>query len=221
MDRKILTYHDLIKIKAGENNEPMVDLMDKVPEIICRYEKMDMTDYLGEKIYTRQSLAELLAKASLRLKAKYPDYSFKVVYGYRHPEIQQKYFDKRKAELKEEKPNLSDQELSELAHLFVAAPEVAGHIVGGAVDLTITSSDGDLDMGTKIADFSEAEKIQTFFDGLTVEQKKNRKLLHDLMLEQGLAPFYGEWWHFCYGDKEWAAFYGKSKSLYSALDFRL
>jgi len=44
-----------------------------------------------------------------------------------------------------------------------------------------------------------------------------RLLLHDLMIEAGFAPYYGEWWHFSYGDAEWAAFYEKSKTLYSLL----
>jgi D-alanyl-D-alanine dipeptidase len=75
-------------------------------------------------------------------------------------------------------------------------------------------------MGTGIADFSEEEKIKTFYKGLSDEQKQNRMLLHDLMVDVGFAPFYGEWWHFSYGDKEWAAFYKHSESLYSPINFR-
>jgi D-alanyl-D-alanine dipeptidase len=26
-------------------------------------------------------------------------------------------------------------------------------------------------------------------------------------MRQGLAPFDGEWWHFSYGDREWAKYY--------------
>lgn len=36
------------------------------------------------------------------------------------------------------------------------------------------------------------------------QQKENRFLLQDLMLLVGFAPYYGEWWHFSYGDREWA-----------------
>ncbi|MDR3125675.1 MAG: hypothetical protein LBU20_01195 [Candidatus Nomurabacteria bacterium] len=27
------------------------------------------------------------------------------------------------------------------------------------------------------------------------------------MMSQGFAPYDGEWWHFSYGDREWAAWY--------------
>ena len=93
-------------------------------------------------------------------------------------------------------------------------------MVGGAIDLTITSSQGDLDMGTMIGDFTDSDKIKTFAKNISQAQKENRQLLHDLMLKENFAPFYGEWWHFSYGDKEWAAFYGHQKSLYSILDFK-
>ena len=41
-----------------------------------------------------------------------------------------------------------------------------------------------------------ADDLPTFAQGLTVDQRDLRLLLHDLMLENGFAPFYGEWWHF-------------------------
>jgi len=220
MKKDILTYYDLAKIKAGENNEGLVSLNKFVPEIVCQYEKKDMFDYVGEEIFIRQKVADILLEASQILKNKNSDYSLRVVYGYRHPEIQQAYFNKRKAEIKKQVPGLLDEDLYAKAHLFVAAPDVAGHIVGGAVDITITGSKGDLDMGTKIADFSDEEKIKTFYENISDEQKKNRMLLHDIMIQVGFAPFYGEWWHFSYGDKEWAAFYKHKYSLYSPINFR-
>ncbi len=220
MQYKILTYHDLFQIKAGENNEKLVSLNEFAPEILCQYEKMDMLSYIGNEIFVRHTVASMLLQASNFLKQQDSDYVLKVVYGYRHPEVQQKYFDKRKGDIKKQEPNLSENDLNAKTHLFVAAPDVAGHIVGGAVDITITSRPGDLDMATKIADYSDEKKIQTFYKNLSSKQKNNRILLHDIMVKVGFAPFYGEWWHFSYGDKEWAAFYGKSSSLYSPIYFR-
>lgn len=220
MEKNILNYYNLAKIKAGENYEKLVGLSKIAPDIICQYEKKDMLDYVGDQIFVRETVAKMLLACSQKLKAKNQDYSLKVVYGYRHPEVQQNYFDKRKQEIKAQYPELSEEELCAKTHLFVAAPDVAGHIVGGAIDITITSTQGDLDMGTKIADYSDEKKIQTFYKNLTNTQKQSRKLLHDLMTHVGFAPFYGEWWHFSYGDKEWAAFYGHKKSLYSPVDFK-
>lgn len=220
MKRNILTYQDLVKIEAGENDEKLVSLNQFAPDIVCQYQKMDMLDYVGEQIFLRETVASILAKVSKKLKEKNPNYSLKVVYAYRHPKIQQDYFDKRKKEIKLQEPDLSEEDLVARTHLFVAAPDVAGHTVGGAVDITIVGPDGDLDMGTAIADFSDENKIQTFYNNLSDQQKNNRLLLHNLMVDCGFAPFYGEWWHFSYGDKEWAAFYGHKKTLYSQIYFR-
>lgn len=119
-------------------------------------------------------------------------------------------------------PSLSNEELDSLTHNFIAAPSVAGHPTGGAVDVTIVDSFGnELDMGTKIADFKNPEKIKTFAKGLSKEQKKNRLLLHNILVREGFAPFYGEWWHFSYGDREWACFYKKKKTLYSPIKFKI
>ncbi|PLX25263.1 hypothetical protein C0580_02895, partial [Candidatus Parcubacteria bacterium] len=127
MQGKILTYKDLSKIKAGENNEKLVCLNSITSDIICRYQKKDMLDYVGEDIFVRQKVAQMLVEASQILKEKYPEYSLKVVYGYRHPEVQQKYFDNRKAELASRYKNVQEEDLIAKTHLFVAYPDVAGH----------------------------------------------------------------------------------------------
>jgi D-alanyl-D-alanine dipeptidase len=218
---KICNYRELIAISNGENKEPLVDVRRYDPTIIARYEKNDMLPYTGERIFVRDTVARKLAKVNKKL-AKYGNFRLKVVYGYRHPDIQKKYFEKMRTKLQRLHPSLTDEELDSLTHNFIAVPSVAGHPTGGAIDVTIVDATGnELDMGTKIADFKNPEKIKTFAKGLSKEQKKNRRLLHDLLIAEGFAPFYGEWWHFSYGDREWACFYSKKKSLYSPVKFKV
>lgn len=214
---KNIGLDELLKIPSGENSEELCILNDISQNIVCQYEKEDMFPYLGNNIKVRKSVAEKLQRISDKLNLHFPDFKLKVVYGYRHPDIQKKYFEYQKNEIKKntEKEELVDLDVQ--THLFVADPRVAGHPTGAAIDITITSPQGDIDMGTSIADFSDKEKIQTFSKSITEIQKYNRKLLHDLMLEENFAPFYGEWWHFSYGDKEWASFYNKEQSLYSEI----
>ncbi len=217
---KILQYDDLVKISLSENNEPLVDLRQATPEVLCVYEKQDMIPLVGDRIFVRQSVAEKIRRAGAELIKGRPEAQFKVVYGYRAPEIQEKYFEERKQEIKKTDPEITEDKLIRQTHLHIAVPDVAGHPTGGAIDITITTPEGDLDMGTKIADFSAGDKIETFASGLTEEQQQNRKLLHDLLVKQGFAPFYGEWWHFSFGDREWAAFYNQPQSLYSPTEKR-
>jgi D-alanyl-D-alanine dipeptidase len=217
-NRTILQYPDLISVAAGDSEEPLIDVKAYADSIEAAYSKMDMIQYTGLTILVRDSVAKKLAEVHKTLQRS--SMRLRVVYGYRHPAVQQKYFLKRKTELKFDYPDMDDAALDSLTHDFVAVPDVAGHPSGGAVDVTILDSEGtELDMGNIIAEYADPDIIKTFAR-VSKEQSTNRKLLHDLMIGQGFAPFYGEWWHFSYGDREWAAFYNK-KALYGAVDFRI
>jgi len=215
-NRRIFSYKELITVDIKDNSEALLDVRTYDPQIVAEYAQPDMRPYTGDIILVRESLAKMLAQVNKALKSR--GLRLKVVYGYRHPQVQKAYFSKRKGELKKERPGLSDEELNALTHVFVAVPSVGGHPAGGAVDLTMIDGKGvEVDMGTAIADFSDPEKIRTFASGLTDEQRRNRQLLHDAMIQEGFAPFYGEWWHYCYGDREWAKMCGKTPALYGPI----
>lgn len=183
-----------------------------------QYEKADMDLFTGDDIFVRDGVAKKIAKTSEALKRK--GLRLKIVYGYRHPTVQKKYFDIRRREISLSSPTVRGDDLDALVHNFVAVPSVAGHPTGGAIDVTLVDEEGqDVDMGTRIADFSDPERIKTFSRSISQKQKTNRIILCDVLVQGNFAPFYGEWWHFSYGDREWACFYGKEKSLYSPLEF--
>ena len=216
--KKILTYDDVVKYPAGVSQEVLVSVNTFDDSIIGEYKKHDMLRITGDMIYIRKALAARLAKASARLNGT--GYRLKVVYGYRHPEIQKMYFEERKRALAEKYQSLDEGELNRLTHNFVAMPDIAGHPAGAAIDVTLVDADGcEVDMGCEIADYTDEAKVKTFYPGITAAQLGNRLILHDALVAEGFAPFYGEWWHFSYGDREWAAFYGK-EALYGPIDFR-
>ena len=219
-DIKISKYKDLLNIKTIDNGEKMVNLSKLYKDLVCKYQQQDMINYLGEDIWVRQTVANKLQKISDSLKKIKPEYRLKIVYGFRHPEIQKLYFEKRKENLYINNSNINEDDLNEMTNSMTAFPETAGHPTGGAVDVTITTNLGDLDMGTNISDFNDIEKIKTYSKNINAEQKLNRKILHDLMIKEDFAPFYGEWWHFSYGDKEWAWFYDKRNAHYDQINFQ-
>lgn len=214
---KIAKYNDMKNISAGDSGEAFV-LVDKYNlSIKSKYLKDDMLPYFDAKIIVRKTVAKMLAEVNLKLRGK--GLGLNVAYGLRLLEIQKKYFSERYSAVKKENPDLNESELREKTHAMSASPDVAGHPSGGAVDLTLYKLENgeNLDMGGGIADFSD-KRIKTFSEGLSEEQKINRKLLHDAMVEVGFCPFYGEWWHFCYGDREWAFFYDKKNAIYNQVD---
>lgn len=216
ISRRILTYGDLAKARVGASVELLIDARHYSPSIIAHYAKPDMLPYTDETILVRDSAARKLAAINEALQRK--NLRLKIVYGYRHPEVQERYFYRQRSILQRDNAELDNDSLDRLTHNFVAVPDVAGHPTGGAVDLTMIDTEGrELDMGTAIADFNEIEKIKTFTSEISKEQANRRILLHDAMVAQGLAPFYGEWWHFSYGDREWASFYNKKEALFGPI----
>ena len=132
--KKILSYEDIVPYSAGKTDEPLVSASTYSNLIRTQYQKLDMQEFTGDTILLRDRVAQKLAQAA---KSIYEEYGYKllVVYGYRHPQIQNRYFDKRYKELSFEYPSASSEELSRMTHNFVAIPEIAGHPTGGAVDV--------------------------------------------------------------------------------------
>jgi D-alanyl-D-alanine dipeptidase len=74
----------------------------------------------------------------------------------------------------------------------------SSHSRGCAVDLSLQdlTTGEELDMGTEFDFFHE--KSFTDSPELNGVQRTNRKLLKDLMEEEGFKNFYQEWWHFSF-----------------------
>lgn len=218
MNKPILQYKDLITVPVQDNGEPLLEVSSLLPDVLCEYQKQDMIPYVGNRFFLRRGVIERLQLASTALKEKLLHWRLKLVYAYRHPEIQARYFEARQNEIRSKNSDLTEDEIRDRAHLLSASPDVAGHPTGGAIDITIIDEAGvELDMGTNIADFCQGEKIQTFFPSLSEKQKEYRLLLRELLMKQEFAPFDGEWWHFSYGDREWAKYYKKEKAIYDRL----
>lgn len=217
INRHILTYDEMASAEQGASQEPLVDVRKYDPSIVSEHEQSDMQAYTGESILVRNTVAKKLAEVNKQLRNA-NNLRLRIVYGFRHPKVQEKYFRERKEVLRRENPSISEHDLIRLVHDFVAVPDVAGHPMGAAVDLTLVDdSNNPVDMGNAISDYSDPDIIKTFAE-VTSEQASYRKILHDAMTAQGFAPFYGEWWHFSYGDREWAAFYGKKKAIYGPIN---
>lgn len=87
---------------------------------------------------------------------------------------------------------------------YVAAK--SGHTRGSTVDLTIIKKDGSfVDMGGTFDLFSEISHPD--YQDLTDEQKNNRKILRDAMVNAGFMPIDSEWWHFTLKDEPYSDTY--------------
>lgn len=214
LEATMLSYPDYANIPVRSTNELLVPIPDSV-SLRARQIGEDMQPYTGEQVYVRKGVLERLGKAATLLAEQDDALQLEVVYGYRALEIQTRLFEREKAKLE---PEFSDEALLAATHRLIAVPDVAGHPAGAAVDIQIVKDGKPPDFGTPIWSF-EPDSF-TFSPFVSKQARMNRWLLRSTMLGAGFAPFDGEWWHFSYGDKEWARYHGRRAARYEQVEFR-
>lgn len=197
-----------------ECQEPMVCLD---PEIACNINNLDMRPYTGHEIWVRRTVKEKILAAEQALRRIDENLKLLIYYGYRHPNVQAEYYKEMYERCKKIHPAENDAALEERTNQMIAHPSIAGHPTGGAIDATLLYKDKELDMGCRMYDFTQEDKVPTHSDRISQDHRKHRQLLLDVLKEQNFAPYYGEWWHFSYGDKEWAIFYRQPHAIFDQL----
>ena len=216
MKESFVKYQDLIRvndINKKTMNQKFVSLPKISNKVIGRYvTELNELEY-SDTIRVRKKVYERLTLADSLLKKINNNYQIMVVYGYRSMDKQIKYFN---TEIKKYKNDFKNKlDLYEFVHEKIAVPEVSGHPTGGAVDVVIYDMKKEeiIDFGTKVHDFDNF-KSYIYYPKIKEFEHNNRILLRKVMMQAGFAPYDGEWWHFSYGDREWAYYYNKKKYLY-------
>ncbi len=168
---------------------------------------------LGRDVWVRGELATRLAAAQEALPS---GFRLRVVEGHRSVTDQRAIVSSYSAELRHAYPQLSDSEIAVLSSRFVAPLEVAPHVAGAAVDLTLTDMDGrDLDLGTPIDATPEQSAGRCYFGArVDAEARINRTILARALEPVGFVNYPTEWWHWSYGDRYWALCTGATTALY-------
>ena len=203
---KTLSYDDVASKKVVENGEGLVKLT--LPF-------MPIESQAGAYPFARATVLKKLKEAQKLLDKKRLGAKLEIIYAYRCPLRQRQLFEMSMEKYSEQAPSIENRKC--LVHKKeIAAPDVAGHPTGGAIDLQIVDRHGKpLDFGSKIWEFMD--DMMTFSPFISSKAIKNRLLLREIMLEVGFAPFDGEWWHFSYGDREWAKFYDRKNAIYDLM----
>ncbi|MDO9508541.1 MAG: M15 family metallopeptidase [Thermovirgaceae bacterium] len=213
-----------------ENGEPVV------PASLCPDRVVVLPQYYLEgiegalpELYLREGVLRRLVSAAGFLPA---GHRIVLMDGWRSTRLQNALFSAYVERLREKSPNALDESLREAASQFVALPSCdparpSPHLTGGAVDCTIADADGVmLDMGSGFDETSQHSITRWLEDrveaGETLSGKdvcvlRNRRMLHTIMRGAGFTNYPEEWWHFDFGNQNWAllteaanAFYGPS-----------
>lgn len=176
----------------------------------------------NSQVYVRESIMQKLKQANEKLSKNNKDYKLIVLEGYRSLSSQIKQFDEVYKSLSSKYKDLCEIEIYEQCHKQIAFPEVSGHPTGGAVDVCIFDKKENkiLDFGSCWKDYTQDRKNYTFSPEVSRRAQNNRKLLKKVMTMQGFYQYPAEWWHFSYGDKEWAVANKINYALYSQIDFK-
>ena len=202
----LLSDDRITRIPAIESGEPLIDLFTRGISTPDR-------QFARESVADRLAMADAFLPAGVRLH---------VVEGLRPVESQQEIYDDYRTELERLHPGISDQDAHVLASRFVSPVEVAPHVAGAAVDLTLIGAHGPLDLGTPIDATPEQSNGACFFEAANIsrEARTNRSLLADVLTAAGLVNYPTEWWHWSFGDRYWAYLEDRPNAIYDRADTR-
>ncbi len=166
----------------------------------------------------RPRVAAALAEAAALLPS---GIALRVVEGHRRARDQKAIIQSYRRELAARNPRAGAAELERLASRFVAPLDVAPHVAGAAVDLTLVDHLGrPLDLGTPIDATPEASAGACYLDHepLPEAARANRLVLRTVLDRAGLVNYPTEWWHWSLGDRYWALVTGADAAVYGPVN---
>ncbi|MBI2415957.1 MAG: hypothetical protein HYV33_04860 [Candidatus Kerfeldbacteria bacterium] len=169
-------------------------------------------------MYLRPGAANRLLQAEQKLaELSNHTLSLQLTDSYRPISLQRQYFNDVKQKLAA--TGVHGQKLYRQITRVIADPDTCPpHSTGGVVDLTIyaIASEQPIDMGTAIDDIDN-ELIDTFHPNVPPLVRQHRQLLFTVMITAGFVNTAAEWWHYSYGDQEWALRTRQPQALYGSV----
>lgn len=207
---KIVTP-EISELEISMQDQGLVNIQEIDSDILVELKYSSTDNFFGEDVYgilknayLQIPPAEALKKANQSLKEMHPNLRLLIYDAARPLSIQTILWDKLDTIPPRNRKN------------FVADPKEGSiHNYGCAVDLTLfdLTTNQALDMGTKYDYFGplaypRLEERMLIEGKLTPEQIANRKLLREVMENEGFRAITSEWWHFNYHSRK------RAKELY-------
>jgi len=207
----ILDEDVLNQIPIIECNEPLIDIRTYMPNVIIRMSKARRDYAESDVLYARKTICEMMVEAIRGISFNYQLIMFD---AYRPLEYQRLRFEQVFKSFKEKNPSQNDEYIRRLAFEVVFPPnedpqQSPPHATGGAVDVALGTLDGELlDFGSTYGIYNKDENKRhpTNSTLMNAQQRNNRNILIKAMVNAGFCNYPGEWWHFMYGDREYAAY---------------
>ena len=199
------------------NKKPIQDNGEELVDLRQFSDLFFAEDLTNHPVLIRVSVAEKLRQAgNLLPQGLY----LKILSAYRSMKEQQALYNFHYQKMKETYPLASEIDWERMTKAICAKPSNtsgSGHQTGGAVDITLCDEKGnELDMGSKYLEM--CFKTPTECKEIPEVAHNNRKILKQALNTVGMQNYPNEWWHFCYGDRMWAAYQHKKYAIYRPID---
>ncbi len=221
------SWEDTFTIPVREGGEHLVPLSLTEPTMLVRpaYYHAGVERALPE-CYARDTVRLMLLKANALLPK---GLRLIILDTWRSKETQTALFATCAASLAKAHPDADTERVNAMTAEFVAPPSLdpaspSPHATGGAVDLTIATTDGralifgaPFDYPGPVSNTRHYEERLERGEQLTDNDREaleNRRLLYDVMTRAGFVNYHGEWWHFEYGTQRWAYLSGQPNACY-------
>jgi D-alanyl-D-alanine dipeptidase len=192
---------------------PVRDSGEALVRLPCAFGGAEGDDGADGRL-VRASLALRLDEAQRLL----PDgLHLQVKEGFRAQVSQRRIIEEYAGRLRVDHPDLTAADLERLTSRYVAPLDVAPHVAGAAVDVTLADETGrELDLGCPLDATPEESGGRCYLSapGLSVEATANRAVLALVLGAVGLVNYPTEWWHWSYGDRYWAMVTGAPHALF-------
>ncbi|MFF3334063.1 M15 family metallopeptidase [Streptomyces sp. NPDC002888] len=207
----LLSDHRVAATRVAESGDPLVDARETAALRVDARKADDDGSYAHVR-------ADVLRRLLLAQDALPPGLRLLLVEGFRPPALQRQYFDEYADTLRAAHAGARPEQIREWASAYISPPEVAPHVSGGAVDLTLCTEDGvELPLGTEVNATPEesAGGCRTAAVNIDAEARANRALMGRAMTAAGFVNYPTEWWHWSYGDRYWALLTEAPAALYA------
>jgi len=166
----------------------------------------------------RKSIYEMMKRAQRALPR---GCNFMVFEGYRPMARQEFLWNRTNKLIREQYPNATEDDIYKMTLTCTADPHNgigSAHQAACAIDISLCDDNGvEYRMGTAMHEFNEL--TETHAEALKDKEIiANRKILLEAMEGADFVNYPAEWWHYSYGDFEWAMALGKKTALYGIID---
>ncbi|MDO8669661.1 MAG: M15 family metallopeptidase [Candidatus Buchananbacteria bacterium] len=201
-------------IKIVECGEPLVNIKKYCPKIVIELDKYRIKS--EKNVYLRKTVAQMINCALTYLP---DDMTFIIRDAWRPQSVQENIFQNFFKHFSKKYPTWSKARIIREISKYVAparGKSASGHMTGGAVDLRLIKNGRKISMNNRhhLTYQENAQSIQT---KLPKYLQKNRQLMFNALLRAGLSNYPKEYWHWSYGDIQWAKRNKKTKAIYSVI----